>query len=130
MSEMVAVAAARAIIFKLPMPAAKVESPSAAYDESALVYVRDKISCFSDMFPIDAGRTLELARKFWMLRYNVTYPSELVFASGDAPSTSFMFGFGDVFADTELTFVKTNMRQLAILTNKFVKVLSDVSCEE
>lgn len=128
-SELVAMAIARAIVFKLPMPAAKLDSPADGYTEQALPYIRAKISLLSDMFAMDASRTLELARKFWMMRYGATYPSEFVFALAGTPTISYMLGFGEVFSDIEITTIKENMQVLAVLTNNFVKVLNDICTE-
>jgi hypothetical protein len=126
-TELTSYAIARAIVFKMTVPGTRSENVDKTYLNEAVPFIREKLNVIADIIPVDSSRIQELARKFWMMRYNVCYSNEFVFASGSTPSISFMCGFGDVFSDVELGFIQENMQLLAIYTNNVVKLVNELT---
>lgn len=73
----IAAAVACSVADYLTVPTSKVDSPSGEYARSAALLVRDHIGCFNEVAPFDVRLALELARKFWMLRYETVHVRRL-----------------------------------------------------
>lgn len=69
----IAAAVASSVADFTAVPASKVDSPSGEYARSAAMMVGDQINGFNEVAPFDVRCALELARKFWMLRYDTVH---------------------------------------------------------
>ena len=69
----IAAAVASSVADFTDVPATKVDSPSGEYARSAAMMIGDQIACFNEVAPFDLRLALDLARKFWMLRYETIH---------------------------------------------------------
>lgn len=69
----IAAAVAASVADFTAVPASKVDSPSSEYARSAALLVREAVGCFNEVVPFDIRLALDLARKFWMLRYETIH---------------------------------------------------------
>jgi hypothetical protein len=70
---LVAAAVASAIANTFDIPSIPVVSPEAYFNEKHAVSARMGISAFNEQAPLTFELACELARKFWLLRYNVVH---------------------------------------------------------
>lgn len=69
----IAAAVASSVADYIPVPAGKVDSPNSEFARSGAMIARDQVGAFNEVAPFDVRLTLELVRKFWMLRYETIH---------------------------------------------------------
>jgi hypothetical protein len=70
----VAIAIGRAISLSLPLPAqALTSTPEAFYDLNHVESVGNAVSKINELYPLDVGLTIDVARMYFTFRYNVVY---------------------------------------------------------
>ena len=73
----IAAAVASSVADFTAVPALKSDNPSGEYIRVASMAVRDTIGALNEAAPFDLRCALELARKFWMLRYETVHARRL-----------------------------------------------------
>lgn len=69
----IAAAVASSVADFIAVPAIKVDSPSSEFARSGAMIARDQVGSFNEVAPFDVRLSLELVRKFWMLRYETIH---------------------------------------------------------
>lgn len=124
--ELTAMALARAISAWLPLPPEEQKVASEYYAAQVLTRVRESVSMFSDVAIIDASRTLELVRTFWLVRYNAAYPATAIFAVEGFSSEAQFLGFAQVISAAEIQFIRDNGDKLANLFNSYSTIIQEI----
>lgn len=110
----VAAAVAASVADFIAVPAAKDDSPSGEYARSAALLVREHIGCFNEVAPFDIRCALELARKFWMLRYETIHARRV----HDVCNGDYFCGYFNVarnFSENEVTCLNKLANEIGLL---------------
>jgi len=69
----IAAAVASSVADFIAVPAAKVDSAVSEFARSGAMIARDHVGAFNEVAPFDVRLSLELVRKFWMMRYETIH---------------------------------------------------------
>ncbi len=69
-TRIVAAAVALATASMLPVPSAPVDSPESQYASTCALLVRGEVGEYNEVAVLDCPVALDLAKKFWLTRYN------------------------------------------------------------
>jgi hypothetical protein len=111
------------------IPSQPVEDPEHYYRIQCEILANNILSEVNEFCPVDTKAVLELTRRFFMLRYNMTHPSKHVFSFRADHTVEDFFGLTRAFSDDQIKCIRENGTDLAFYANGFRGIHYDI-CEK
>jgi len=129
-SPMAAMALARFIASRFALPSAPVEDPEHYYRLQCEIDAQKCVNLINELTPVDCTQALDLARRFYQLRYAMLFPQHYVFSFRENHYVEDFFGINRVFSDDTIEFIKSNGGDLAYYCNGFRRMIDDIEFAE
>lgn len=110
----IAAAVASSVADFSEIPATPSDTPNSAYLNMAAMAIRGAVGAFNEASPFDVRLALDLARKFWMLRYETLHVRRI----HDADADNYFFGYMNVkrnFSEDEICCLNKHSKEINIL---------------
>ena len=124
-SELISIAVARAIAWKLALPTMETSAPSVFYLESHDTAVRETLSRLNEMLVVDIPAILELTKQFWSMRYVIAFPPAYAIGTEADPMAT-LLGYSNSLSQDTIETMKFNTDTLLPWVNGFTRVFIDL----
>lgn len=128
--ELISMSIGKVVSSNLLLPASPVVSPGEYYLAEQLKNVRNIVSFYTDVLPINIDRVLELTRALWLVRYRAAFPTSTIYINFVENTESVFLGYGSVLSVAEIRFIQENTQKLVSLHNAFSKIYRECTQTE
>ena len=123
--KVIALALARAVVDRLPLPTSPVEDSSIYYTGQAEGLAQELIGNVNEVFVIDTNQALTFTRELWRAKYRILFPQGPLFDSSACQIAAFL-GLSSSLSEEFVKLTQTHVTRLTLLANGFADALRDI----
>lgn len=122
---LLALAAARAIVNRLPLPSSPVADQGEYFVTQFKAQVEQLAGEINELVVIGLPQTIEFVKTLWKMRYKVVHPTGRLFPNGQDNFMSFL-GLSSLVTPELARLIVLNENELLVAVNGFTDLLDDL----